>query len=297
MNSPTHIDKNQVIKSFNRAAPTYEQWSKLQKMVDDSLLERLEWLKLEPQHILDVGGGIGRLSRTLSQQYQNAEVYSIDISTTMVQVAHQKAFNEIHQPHFICADGAQLPFADNSIDLLMSNLMLQWCNDIQTIFAEFARVLKPDGALFFSTFGPETLIELRHSFAQVDDAIHLNHFLDMHDIGDTLLQVGLTNPVMDVDWFQFIYNDVKQLMFELKQIGAHNMTVGRPRGLMGKDKFRAMLTAYEQYRLPDDSIPATYEIVYGHARGRKNTELQTPHTVTIPISQLKKTMESRDQSS
>jgi malonyl-CoA O-methyltransferase len=287
---PTHIDKNQIIKSFNRAAPTYEQWSKLQKMVGENLLERLEWLKFEPQHILEVGAGIGRLSRALSQQYQNAEVYSIDISITMAQIAHQKAFNEVAQPHFICADGAQLPMADNSIDLLMSNLMLQWCNDIQTIFAEFARVLKPDGALFFSTFGPDTLTELRHSFAQVDDAIHLNQFLDIHDIGDTLLQVGLTNPVMDVDWFQFTYNDVKQLMLELKHIGAHNMTTGRPRGLMGKDKFRAMLTAYEQYRLPDDSIPATYEIVYGHARGLKKTELQTPHTVTIPISQLKKTM-------
>jgi malonyl-CoA O-methyltransferase len=287
---PTHIDKHQMIQSFNRAARTYEKWSKLQEMVGENLLERLEWLKIEPQYILEVGAGIGRLSRALSQQYQKAEVYSIDISINMAQFAHQKAFNDVQKPHFICADGAQLPFADKSIDLLMSNLMLQWCNDIETIFAEFARVLKPDGALFFSTFGPETLTELRHSFAQVDDAIHLNHFLDMHDIGDTLLQVGLTNPVMDVDWFQFTYNDVKQLMLELKHIGAHNMTAGRPRGLMGKDKFRAMLTTYEQYRLPEGSIPATYEIVYGHAWGMKNTELQAPNTVTIPISQIKRTM-------
>lgn len=287
---PTHLDNHQIIQSFNRAASTYEQSSKLQKIVGENLLERLEWLKIEPQHILDVGAGIGRLSRALSQHYQNAEVYNVDISIKMVEFSHQKACNDVKKPHFICADGMQLPFADNSVDLLMSNLMLQWCNDIQTIFAEFARVLKPEGALFFSTFGPETLTELRHSFAQVDEETHLNHFLDMHDIGDTLLQVGFSNPVMDVDWFQFTYHDVKQLMLELKSIGAHNMTVGRPRGLMGKEKFKAMLATYEQYRLPDNSIPATYEIVYGHAWGRKNTEfLQTPHTVTIPFSQLKKT--------
>jgi len=286
---PEYLDKYKVSQSFDRVAPTYEQWAILQKTVGDELFERLQWLKMAPQQILNVGAGTARLSRVLGQQYKDAYLYSIDISLKMSQIARKKAPQGDSKQYFICADATQLPVADDSIDLLVSNLMLQWCNDIYAIFAEFARVLKPDGALFFSIFGPDTLTELRHSWATADQASHVNRFFDMHDIGDALLQVGLSNPVMDVDRLQFTYSDVKALMKELKQIGAHNMTAGCPRGLMGKDKFQAMLAAYEQYRSPEGVLPATYEIVYGHTLGKQ--QLKEPFappsgTVAIPISQI-----------
>jgi malonyl-CoA O-methyltransferase len=220
--------------------------------------------------------------------YKETYMYNIDISTRMLQTACQKAPLGDSKQYFICADAAQLPIADDSIDLLVSNLMLQWCNDIYAIFAEFARVLKPDGALFFSTFGPDTLKELRDSWATVDQASHVNRFIDMHDIGDALPQVGLSNPVMDVDRHFVTYSDVKQLMKELKQIGAHNMTAGCPRGLTGKHKFKAMLAAYEQYRSPEGVLPATFEVVYGHTLGKHQMEQLAPPsgTVAIPISQM-----------
>lgn len=258
------IEKQKVAESFDRAALTYDQWITIQKNIGDNLLERVKWLGIEPEHILEVGTGTGRLTRALTKQYKDANVYAIDISNNMLTQAATLSKQE-----FICADAAQLPFADNSINLLVSNLMLQWCQDINSVIQEFARVLKPDGALFFSSFGPDTLQELRSSWATVDNAIHVNSFIDMHHYGDSLLQAGFKNPVMDVDRLQWQYKEVKALMMELKNIGAHNINSERSRGLMGKQKFQAMIAAYEKYRSKDGLLPVTYEVIYGHALGKQ----------------------------
>jgi malonyl-CoA O-methyltransferase len=186
----------------------------------------------------------------------------------------------------------QLPLADNSVDLLVSNLMLQWCNDLPTVFREWVRVLKPQGALLFSTFGPDTLKELRDSWMQVDTASHVNLFIDMHDIGDMLWQSGFINPVMDVDWTTRWHIEVMTLVRELKALGAHNITAGRPQGLTGKGKWQAMTQAYEEHR-QSTGLPATYEVIYGYAMGKR---LDTPQrkqakeiaTTTIPISQIQR---------
>jgi malonyl-CoA O-methyltransferase len=286
MNSlpPNYLDKCKVSQSFDRAALAYEESASLQKMVGDDLLERLEWVKLQPRQIVDVGAGTGRISRALSRNYKQADIYIVDISEKMIIEASKKAPKWFSKQHLVCADAAQLPFVDNSVDLLISNLMLQWCNDIATVFAEFARVLKPDGALFFSTLGPDTLKELRQSWASVDNDNHVNQFLDMHDYGDALLRAGLINPVMDVDRLEFTYPDVKQLMKALKQIGAHNITAGRSRSLTGKKKFQSMLAAYEKYRSLEGFLPATYEVVYGHALGKRKIEVSDAKPAAIPIN-------------
>ena len=285
MLTPEYLDKYQLSQSFDRVASTYEQYAQLQQQIGNNLLERLEYIKIVPQKIADIGAGSGRLSHALSQRYPQAQVYGIDLSLKMVTTACRQAPRWFSRQHFACADAFQLPIADNGIDLLLSNLMLQWCNDIHGIFAEFTRVLKPTGALLFSTFGPDTLKELRHSWAIADNASHVNRFVDIHELGDALLQAQLTQPVLDTDWLQLTYPDVKQLMKALKNIGAHNITVGRPRGLMGKAKFQTMLSAYEQYRNADGNVPVTYEVIYGHAWGR-GTVKSTPQTVNIPLAQL-----------
>jgi malonyl-CoA O-methyltransferase len=279
------LERHDISQSFDRAAPLYQQHTSLQKSIGENLLERLEWLKLAPEKILDVGAGTGRLTLALSQFYPQAHVYGLDIAHKMLSQAAQNA--PPSQPPFIRADAAMLPFANNSIDLLISNLMLQWCNDIEVIFTEFGRVLKPEGALFFSTFGPDTLKELRNSWAAVDQATHVNHFVDMHNIGDALLYAGLTNPVMDVDRLVLSYDDVNGLMKTLKGMGAHNVTAGRSRGLMAKGKFKAMLAAYETYRASDNRLPATFEVVYGHAWGSQTDLLSSSESVAIPISQIR----------
>jgi malonyl-CoA O-methyltransferase len=159
-----------------------------------------------------------------------------------------------------------LPFPDASVDVAVSNLMLQWCDDLDVAFAEIRRVLKPDGFFSFTTFGPDTLRELRAAWATVDDYTHVNTFIDMHDIGDALGRAGLTEPVLDVERVTLTYSDVLALMRDLKVIGAHNVTAGRLRGLTGRSRLRAMEAAYESQRR-DGRIPATYEVVYGAAWG------------------------------
>jgi malonyl-CoA O-methyltransferase len=261
---------------------TYEDYARLQKIVAEILLEKLSCVKFSPpQYILDVGTGSGQLIHALTLQYPNAQFYGVDISINMLRHSRR----QFVKPYFIQADAVELPFANDCIDLLISNLTLQWCNDIGTVFNEFARVLTPNGVLFFSTLGPDTLMELRQSWATVDSASHVNEFFDMHQLGDALMQMGFTHPVMDVDRLQLDYSDVYQLMRELKAIGAHNITAGRPKTLMGKQKIQAMINAYEKYRLANGQLPASYEVIYGHAWGKKSldTSLATPKTREFKI--------------
>ncbi len=287
MTPPNYLEPTQVIRTFNRAAMSYDDVARLQMQVGEGLFERLAGVKSQPKTVLDVGTGTGYLLAGLKQRYKHAQIYAIDIAENMLHQARKKNRQWFRCSHyFICSDAHQLPLANQSIDLLISNLTLQWCHNLQQVLQEFARVLSPEGVLIFSTLGPDTLKELRHSWAMVDQASHVNQFVDMHELGDVLYQAGLVDPVMDVDWLTYHYPDVYGLMRELKNLGAHNVTAGKPLGLMGKNKFKAMLTAYEQYRVPK-GLPATYEVVYGHAVGQAFRQITSrPSITTVPISQI-----------
>jgi malonyl-CoA O-methyltransferase len=164
----------------------------------------------------------------------------------------------------LCADLEQLPLRSGSIGLAWSNLALQWVNDLPRTFAELHRVLEPGGLLMFSTFGPDTLKELRRAYEGTDGRTHVNRFVDMHDIGDMLVHAGYADPVMDMEPFTLTYDDVRDLMRDLKSIGAHNVTQGRPGSLSGKSLMKAVQDQYETMRR-DGKLPATFEVVYGHA--------------------------------
>src|SRR5258708_5879346 len=168
------------------------------------------------------------------------------------------------EPALPCADVCRLPLAAGSLDLVWSNLTLQWVNDPTVAFAEFHRALRVGGLLTFTTFGPDTLLELRAAFSGIDRATHVNGVVDMHDLGDMLVHAGFADPVMDMEKLTLTYSDATTMMRELKAIGAHNATIGRPRGLTGRARWRRMLDALETFRR-DGRLPATYEVVYGHA--------------------------------
>ncbi|MEZ5673044.1 MAG: methyltransferase domain-containing protein [Thiotrichaceae bacterium] len=202
------------------------------------------------------------------------------------QINHKFSFFTQSKQHFICSDAAHLPIADRKVDLLVSNLMLQWCNDIKQVISEFARVLQPEGTLLLTTFGLDTLQELRSCWAQVDTDSHLNHFFDMHELGNALFQEELVDPVMDTEWTIRYYSEMKQLMQELKAIGAHNVTAGRPRGLMGKQKFSKLIQQYELHRT-ENGLPATYEvIILVCARKEKYQLKQQDGSIIVPITQI-----------
>ncbi len=263
------IDKMAMRRAFSRAAKGYDASAVLQREVCARMLERLEYIKLKPACLLDAGSGTGWGGRQLAEKYPAAQVISLDIAMGMLQTAQSQSSwwkkliggNRIMP---VCADVEALPLAANSVEMVWSNMALQWCNDLPGTFVELHRVMKVEGLLMFSTFGPDTLKELRLAFSGVDDHNHLNRFADLHDIGDMLVQAGFSEPVMDMEYMTLTYNDVRAVLQDLKAIGAHNATQGRAQGLMGKSAFGRLLENYEKLRR-DGKLPATYEVIYGHA--------------------------------
>jgi malonyl-CoA O-methyltransferase len=261
----SRLDEARVRRSFDRASGRYEASAVLQARVGDELLQRLDFFRLAPDVVVDLGAGTGRVTGELKRRYRSANVVALDSAPGMLREArrHMGFFRRFGR---VCADARKLPFAAASVDVAASNLMLQWCDDLDSAFREVRRVLKPDGVFAFTTFGPDTLRELRAAWATVDGYSHVNTFIDMHDIGDALVRAGLTEPVLDVERLTLTYKDVLALMRDLKVIGAHNVTAGRSRGLMGRGTLRRVAAAYESARR-DGLIPATYEVVYGAAWG------------------------------
>jgi malonyl-CoA O-methyltransferase len=274
------LDTAQVRRAFERASAEYDRAAVLQANVRDRLLERLEHVKLEPSVIVDAGCGTGHASRALKDRYRRARVIALDIAPGMLRAAGRQR-SWLRRFDRVCADALRMPLASASVDMIYSNLLLQWCNDPDAVFAEFKRVLRPHGLLTFSTFGPDTLKELRAAWASVDDYTHVNRFLDMHDIGDALVRAGLAEPVLDVERFTLTYEDAMTLMKDLKAIGAHNVTAGRPAGLTGRGRLKSMLAAYEQQRT-DGRLPATYEVVYGRAWGGEDRARE----IRVPVEMI-----------
>lgn len=260
------LDLQQVRRAFARAASTYERHDTLQRDVEARLFDSLDYYEGKPRRVLDVGCGTGRGSARLKKRWRDAEVIALDISLPMLRQARRHAgwWKPLAR---VCADGLALPFPDRSMDVVYSNLCLQWCDTPRALLAEFARVLKPGGFMAASSFGPDTLSELRAAWATADDThAHVGRFLDLHDLGDAALAAGLKDPVLDSDRVTLHYPDVRTLMVDLKGLGATNADRDRAHGLTGKARFKAMLDAYETRR-HDGRIPATWEIVTLHAWG------------------------------
>jgi malonyl-CoA O-methyltransferase len=263
------IDKKRVRDSFGRAAASYDAAAVMQREVFERMFARLDLVKLVPRDVLDAGCGTGFGTPRLVRRYPGSHVHALDIAPAMLQLAAQRRswWSRLGLPSrqsFVCGDIEAIPLADRSVDLVWSNLAIQWCNDLDVAFGEMHRTLRPEGLLMFSTFGPDTLMELREASRADPEHTHVSRFLDMHDIGDALVRAGFADPVMDVERFTLTYEDVQGLMRDLKAIGAHNATEGRRRGLEGKSFLRRLADNYERYR-SEGRLPATYEVVYGHA--------------------------------
>jgi len=276
------LEPFRVRDAFDAAAPRYDEAAVLQAEVGRRLLERLDWMRCTPSRVLDLGCGTGLQTIELARRYPDAEVIALDLAHAMAKATGTRTAAE--RTRMVCGDAAALPLADGSVDLIFSSLAMQWCMNIDAVFSEIHRVLRPNGLLMFSTFGPDTLRELRSSWAAVDDHNHVNAFFDLHDLGDALDRTRFSDPVMDCERLTVTYPEAIDLMRDLKAIGAHNVTAGRPRGLTGRGALRAVTDAYETYRDADGRLPATYEVVYGQA-WRTETD-PTTRMVAPPIPGL-----------
>jgi malonyl-CoA O-methyltransferase len=277
------IDRQAMRAAFEKAASSYDAAAVLQQEVANRLVDRMELMSMKPGSILDAGTGTGFISQLLAERYPKAKITALDIAFNMLkQSKNKRSFKQRwnRQFHYVNAEVENLPFADASLELVISGLTFQWCQDLPKVFKEIRRVLAPGGLLMFSTFGPDTLKELRQSWAEVDDLPHVNMFADMHDVGDALLKSGFADPVMDMEMLTVTYDDIKTVMHDLKQIGAHNVMHGRSHQVTGKNKLKKMMQAYEQHR-QDGLVPVSHEIVYGHAWIPEIKELET--SVVVPF--------------
>ncbi|HTV77870.1 MAG TPA: malonyl-ACP O-methyltransferase BioC [Steroidobacteraceae bacterium] len=285
---PFVLDRRAVRAAFDRASASYDDAAVLQTRVRDELLSRLSLIRIEPGVVVDLGCGTGLGARALKERYRRALVVGLDPAPGMLREARRRS-SWLRPLQRVCADAFRLPLREGTVDLVFSNLMLQWCDDLDAALAEIRRVLSPAGFLAFSTFGPDTLRELRAAWAAADGGTHVSGFRDMHDIGDALTRAGLSEPVMDVERLTMAYPDVAAITRDLKRIGAHNATAARSRGLTGKGRWRAMTAAYERQR-HSGLLPATYEVVYGAAWGARGRAAATPvgGEVRFPVHAIRR---------
>jgi malonyl-CoA O-methyltransferase len=276
---PREVDPRAVRRAFGRAVATYDEAAVLQREIGARMATRLDYVKVAPKLVLDAGCGTGEAVGELAARYPAARVVALDLALQMVFAARDRArrgrsllrrllpaamSRAQRAPWFVCGDVNSLPLPGVAFDIVWSNLLLQWVNDLPRAFAEFRRVLKVGGLITFTTFGPDTLREVRSAFARADGHTHTNRFIDMHDIGDMLVQAGFADPVLDMEQITVTFENADALLRELKHLGATNATRGRPHGLMGRRRWQRMLAALEATRR-DGRIPATFEVVYGHA--------------------------------
>lgn len=277
-----------IINSFTHAASTYDEHAVLQQEVGNRLLERLSYSSIKPTHILDVGAGTGYVTQKVKKLYRRTLIISVDITLSMLQRARSKD-SWWRRGHYLGADAKMLPLVDNSMDLILSNLMLPWCENIPEIFNEFHRVLRPNGSLLFSTLGPLTLQQLRQSWAQVDQYGHVNDFVDMHNIGDALLKSKFKNPVMEMELLTLNYSHINDLFLDLKATGTCNFNKTRRSGLTGKNNLQQVIATYDQFRNSAKKLPATFEVVYGQAtKGSSDKVGATEKEVSIAIETIRK---------
>lgn len=255
------LDARHIRRAFARAAASYDTHAVLQVEVGSRLRERLDVLEKPPRRVLDVGSGTGAGSMAIRQRFPDAEIVSLDIALPMLR-ATDPGSTDID---CIAGDAHALPLSDGSIDVLHASLVMQWCGDPPRVLREFRRVLVPGGLMLFSTFGPDTLMELRMAFAQVDTQPHVSRFADMHDIGDALIAQGFRDPVLERDSIVMTYADVPALMRDLRAIGATNADSQRRRSLTGRGRIARLAEAYEGFRDAEGRLPATWEVIYAQA--------------------------------
>ncbi len=294
---PYALDKAAIRQAFDAAARHYDQTAVIPQEIGRRMLERLDFIKLQPTVIADIGCGTGFHTTALHKKYASAYCIALDLAPLLLRRARKRCGTgtwPFTRPKigYLCADVEQLPLRDASCDLVFTNNVLEWC-DLESALHAFRRILKPNGLLMFSTLGPDTLMELRRSWAQADSAhpdAHIHAFIDMHDIGDALMRHGFTDPVMDTERLTVTYPDLRKLLRDLKMQGAHNALCKRRRGLTGIKYFQHLNQAYEQFRRSDGLLPASCEVVYGHAWAptHLHSSPRRVGTATFPVDQLRR---------
>lgn len=275
-----------VCNSFNKSAAEYHQAAVVQREIGERLFERLIYLKIKPQFVLDLGCGPGYFSKQLKKYYKNATIVSFDCAHGMLKET-KKLQGFLQKWPLVCGDMAALPFATGVFDLVFSNQVIHWAEALPPVARELNRVMKPDGCLMFSTLGPDTFVELRQAWSGIDTYGHANEFSDLHNIGDTLLAESFMGPVLDMEYLTAHFSSVEQLLSALKTQGVKNINASRNKGLTGKGSWRRFEDTMSSFKTDTGKFPLTYEVVYGHAWKGMQQRMERGIETRVSIAQLK----------
>jgi len=276
--------------TYTRASLSFDTASFLHTHAREVLLSRLEYLKVGPEVVVDLGCAVGGAFSDLCATWPEAAILGIDLNIAMCRVAKERARDLTavqRRAELVVADAEHLPLDERSVDAIFANFVLPWCLP-ERVFAEAARVLAPDGILLFATVGPQTLAEVRRAWARVDDLIHVHAGFDVHDIGDLAARAGLSEPVLDVDRLTLSYPDVASLVRDLRAAGATNTAPGRRKTLTGRNRWRRFEAALEE-TTATERLEVSVELIFGQAFGRR---VQRPRprsaTAAVPLSEIKR---------
>lgn len=287
-----------VRRQFDRGAARFAAHDALPREIERRLLERLDIIRVQPARIVDAGCGAGHSRGPLLQRYPAAQWIGADLSTAMLARIStprgwaDRLLGRAPPVARVCADAAALPLADGSVDLVCSNLMLHWHPAPHTLFPEFRRVLRVDGLLLFSCFGPDTLKEVRAACTQALPQSRPLPFVDMHDFGDMLVASGFATPVMDVEVLTLTYPGPRELLRELRALGG-NPRDDRPQGLPATRQAQALLDALDARRDAQGRIAVTFEVAYGHAWKPQPRAVTRGGTTAIPLSEVRAGLRQR----
>jgi malonyl-CoA O-methyltransferase len=265
------LDKRRIRRNFARAAPDYDTAAALSREVCARMLERLDLVRLAPERILDIGTGTGVAARAVARRYPQARVSALDFCLPALRMQCRAGFWSAAlrvargRPAIscVCADFERLPVRSAAVDLVVSNLALHWSDTPDVALTELQRVLRGGGLLMFTTLGPDTLKELAQASADVHGCSPVHSFVDLHDLGDMLIRSGFADPVMDMEYLTLTYARVDDLFCDLRASGALSTRIDNV-GLR-TPRWRERLTQRYELLRREGRLPATFEIVYGHA--------------------------------
>jgi malonyl-CoA O-methyltransferase len=278
---------NEISKVFNKQAGEYELAAKVQHEIGARLFERLQYLKIAPLRILDLGCGPGAFSRELSLLYPKAQIVGLDLAQSMLMQAKKKQ-SWRRKWALIAADMKTMPFATGTFDLVFANQVIHWGSPLNQVFRELNRVMKVNGCFMFTTLGPDTFHELKSAWQGANSHAHVNEFADMHDVGDALMAEYFLDPVMDMEVLSVHYETLPKLVRALKQQGVKNINPQRNQGLTGKNSWQQFEKNYTALQTDKGKYPLTYEVVYGHAWKGERRKTGVGSETLVPISQIVK---------
>ncbi|WP_028384324.1 malonyl-ACP O-methyltransferase BioC [Legionella moravica] len=278
--------KNEISKAFGKHAEEYERAAKVQQEIGERLFERLHYLKIAPQRILDLGCGPGSFSKELSLLYPKAQIIGLDLVPGMLALARKKQ-GWRRRWSLVAADMRQMPFATGMFDLVFTNQVIHWAAPLAHVFREINRVMNVNGCLMFTTLGPDTFKELKMAWSGANHYAHVNEFCDMHDIGDSLMAEHFLDPVMDMELLSVQYETLPKLIAALRAQGVRNINPERNHGLTSRSAWQQFEKNYAGLITDSGKYPLTYEVVYGHAWKGEQRNTDKGIETLFPISQIR----------